>query len=448
MSVPSHADLVAAAKDAAVVLGRGAGDCDALLDRIRGARIVLIGEASHGTHEFYADRAAITRRLIEEQGFTAVAVEADWPDAYRVNNFVRGRGSDKNADEALGGFKRFPTWMWRNVDVLSFVEWLRARNARQPSAREHAGFYGIDLYSLFTSMEAVVTYLDKVDPDAARRARARYACFEHFAQDTQAYGYAAVAGMAESCEDKVVEQLLELRRRAGDYASRDGRVAEDEYFYAEQNARLALNAERYYRAMFRGRASSWNLRDTHMTDTLDALVRHLDAPDKPAKVVVWAHNSHLGDARATEMGVHGEINVGQLVRERHPGESVSIGFTTFEGTVTAASEWDAPGERKRVRPGLPGSIEEVLHRTGRPRFVLRFDDPRLSGFHAPLLERAIGVIYLPQTERRSHYFHAQVADQFDLLIHVDRTEALEPLERSAEWTAPALEPPETYPSAL
>jgi erythromycin esterase-like protein len=448
MTSSLHPDLVAAAKASAVTISSGPAAYDALIDRIRVARIVLIGEASHGTHEFYAERAAITRRLIDEHGFTAVAVEADWPDAYRVNSFVRGRGSDGSAEEALGGFKRFPTWMWRNVDVAEFVEWLHARNARQSSTRQHAGFYGLDLYSLFTSMEAVVEYLDKVDPDAARRARARYACFEHFAQDTQAYGYAAVAGMAESCEDKVVEQLIELRRRAAEYASRDGRVAEDEYFYAEQNARLALNAERYYRAMFRGRASSWNLRDTHMADTLDALIRHLDAPGQPAKVVLWAHNSHLGDARATEMGVQGEINVGQLVRERHPGDSISIGFTTFDGTVTAASEWDAPGERKRVRPGLPGGIEEILHRTGRPHFFLSFDDTRLSGFDTPLLERAIGVIYLPQTERRSHYFHAQVADQFDVVIHVDRTEALQPLEPSTEWTTPSLEPPETYPSAL
>jgi erythromycin esterase-like protein len=448
MTSSSHADLVAAARDAALVLDRGPGEYDALLDRIRGARIVLIGEASHGTHDFYADRAAITKRLIEEHGFTAVAVEADWPDAYRVNSFVRGRGADGNADRALAGFKRFPTWMWRNVDVVEFVDWLRARNARQSTPSAHAGFYGLDLYSLFASIEAVIAYLDKVDPEAARRARARYSCFDHFAQDTQAYGYAAVAGLAESCEPGVVEQLLELRRKAADYASRDGRIAEDEYFYAEQNARLALNAERYYRAMFRGRASSWNLRDTHMADTLDALMRHLDAPGRPAKIVVWAHNSHLGDARATEMGVQGEINLGQLVRERHPGRSASIGFTTFEGTVTAASAWDAPAERKRVRPGLPGGIEEILHRTALPRFVLRFDDPRLSGFRTPLLERAIGVIYLPQTERRSHYFHAQAADQFDVLIHIDRTEALEPLEPSPDWSTPALEPPETYPSAL
>jgi erythromycin esterase-like protein len=443
----SHGDLTNAAKRAAVVLTGGSADYDTLLERTRDARIVLIGEATHGTHEFYAERAAITQRLIEEQGFTAVAVEADWPDAYRVNRFARSRGTDRTADEALGGFKRFPTWMWRNTAVVEFIDWLRARNARAASPREQAGFYGLDLYSLLTSIEAVIGYLDKVDPEAARRARVRYGCFDHFAEDTQAYGYAAVAGIAESCEDLVVEQLMELRRHAADYASRDGRVAEDEYFVAEQNARLALNAERYYRAMFRGRASSWNLRDTHMADTLDALIQHLDGAGPPSKVVVWAHNSHLGDARATEMGQHGELNLGQLVRQRYPSRSLSIGFTTFDGTVTAASEWDAPAERTRVRPGLPGSIEEVLHRTGLERFLLHLDDDRLSGFHAPLLERAIGVIYLPLSERRSHYFNAQVADQFDALIHIDRTRALEPLERSAPW-ASAVEPPETYPSAL
>jgi erythromycin esterase-like protein len=446
MNERSGEPLVASAKAAAVVLHGGPGELDSLLERTRRARLVLIGEASHGTQEFYEIRAAITRRLIEEQEFNAVAVEADWPDAYRVNGFVRGQGADRTPDEALGGFKRFPTWMWRNTAVVNFADWLRGRNARHGDRAAQAGFYGLDLYSLFTSIEAVIGYLAKVDPDAARRARARYGCFDHFVEDTQAYGYAALTGMADSCEDKVVEQLLELRRRAADYASRDGRVAEDEYFYAEQNARLALNAERYYRAMFRGRASSWNLRDTHMADTLDALLAHLGASGRPAKAVVWAHNSHLGDARATEMGQRGEINLGQLVRERYPRQSVSIGFTTFDGDVTAAGEWDEPAERKRVRPGLPGSVEHVLHRTGLPRFLLHLDDPRLAGLHAPLLERAIGVIYLPRTERQSHYFHAQVADQFDALIHVDRTSALVPLEPSAPWTG--VEPPETYPSAL
>jgi erythromycin esterase-like protein len=441
----SDPDLVAAAGDGAIALKGARGDYDALLDRIGDARFVLLGEASHGTHEFYSDRAAITKRLIDEKAFTAVAVEADWPDAYRVNNFVRGRSADRNADEALSGFKRFPTWMWRNSDVVEFVGWLRGRNARADASTQ-AGFYGLDLYSLFTSIEAVVAYLDKVDPDAARRARARYACFEHFEQDTQAYGYAAVAGLAESCEDDVVEQLMELRRRAAEYASRDGRVAEEEYFFAEQNARLALNAERYYRAMFRGRESSWNLRDTHMVETLAALVRFFESRGQQPKIVVWAHNSHLGDARATEMGRRGEINVGQLVRERYANVSVSVGFTTYAGTVTAATDWDAPAERKRVRDALRGSVEDVLHRTGVPKFLLRFDDPGLSAFTTPLLERAIGVIYLPQTERQSHYFHARVADQFDALIHIDHTTAVEPLERTAPWTT--VEPPETYPSAV
>jgi erythromycin esterase-like protein len=444
MSAPDPG-LVSAARHAAVPAGDRPGEYGTLLDRAAGARIVLIGEASHGTHEFYSTRAQITRQLIERHGFTAVAVEADWPDAYRVNEYVRGRSRDRNATEALEGFKRFPTWMWRNQVVVEFVEWLQAYNSGRGRGAT-AGFYGLDLYSLFTSIEAVVTYLAKVDPEAARRARARYGCFDHFAQNTQAYGYAATAGMIESCEDQVVSQLADLRRRAADYAGRDGRVAEDEYFHAEQNARLAANAEKYYRAMFRGRESSWNLRDTHMADTLAALVRHLDRAEAPARVVVWAHNSHLGDARATEMSARGEINLGQLVRERYPGKSFSIGFTTFEGTVTAAAEWDAPAERKRVRPGLSGSIEEILHMTGKTDFMLPLDDRRLDGFRVPLLERAIGVIYLPETERSSHYFYVQVNAQFDALIHIDQTKAVEPLERSAPWIS--AEPPETYPSAL
>jgi erythromycin esterase-like protein len=440
------AELVSAAREAAVPLNGSVSQYDALLERAGQSRLVLMGEASHGTHEFYSVRAALTKRLIEEYGFTAVAVEADWPDAYRVNTYVRGAGRDRDARQALDGFKRFPTWMWRNLDVVEFVEWLRVYNGRQGPNVDTTGFYGLDLYSLFTSIEAVVTYLDKVDPEAARRARERYGCFDHFGEDTQGYGYAATAGIVESCEDAVVAQLTDLRRRAAEYATRDGRVAKDEYFYAEQNARLAANAEKYYRAMFRGRASSWNLRDTHMADTLAALIRQLGQGGRTSKIVVWAHNSHLGDARATEMGAHGEINLGQLVRERYPGEGLSIGFTTFEGTVTAASAWDGVAERKRVRPGVTGGIEEILHRTGMPEFYLRFDNPRLASFAVPLLERAIGVIYLPHTERRSHYFHAQVGAQFDVVIHVDRTTAVEPLERSAPWIS--AEAPETYPSAL
>lgn len=433
-----------------------ASDYDPLLALIGDARFVLIGEASHGTHEFYRERALITRRLIAEKGFNLVVVEADWPDAYRVNRYVRGRGDAADPDAALGGFRRFPTWMWRNTIVREFVDWLRAYNAARPAPAQ-AGFYGLDLYSLYTSVDAVLRYLDRVDPEAARRARYRYGCFEHFGEDSQAYGYAAGFGLTAPCEDEVIAQLVELQRRAADYASRDGRVAADEFFAAEQNARLIKNAEEYYRTMFHGRVSSWNLRDRHMAGTLDALMAHLERQGDHPKAVIWAHNSHLGDARATQMGAAGELNLGQLVREQYGRAAVLIGFSTYQGTVTAASQWDAPAERKRVRPGLPGSYEALFHEVGLPRFLLPLRNGRRmigdtrtpangDGLHTPRLERAIGVIYLPQTERQSHYFHARLAEQFDALIHLDETQALEPLEPVAPWTSD--EVPVTFPSAL
>jgi erythromycin esterase-like protein len=425
-----------------VELTGAASDYDPLLERIGDARFVLLGEASHGTHEFYAERAAITRRLIDERDFSAVAVEADWPDAYRVNCYVRGAGTYDDGHAALAGFTRFPTWMWRNIVVLEFVEWLRDRNADLPEGRR-AGFYGLDLYSLYGSIEAVIRYLDRVDPDAARRARQRYSCFEHFWEQAQEYGYATALGVSESCEREVVDQLLDLQRRA---AQHDGRVARDDAFFAEQNARLVRNAERYYRAMFTGRAESWNLRDRHMAETLEALTRHLEASETPAKVVVWAHNSHLGDARATEMGRDGELNLGQLVREAHASEAVLVGFTTYTGTVTAASDWDAPEERKRVRPALPGSYEAALHETGVARSFLDLADHG-AGLPDEALERAIGVIYRPHTERQSHYFHARIAHQFDCLLHFDETRAVEPLEPADVDKAGGSEeePPETFP---
>src|SRR5205807_6370281 len=281
----------------------------------------------------------------------------------------------------LSGFKRFPVWMWRNIDVLAFVEWLGGHNQRLPEGSRQAGFYGLDLYSLYASIEAVISYLAKVDPEAAKRARYRYSCFEHFGENSQAYGYAASFDLTESCEKEVVNQLVELRRRAADYASRDGRVAADDFFFAEQNARLVKNAEEYYRSMFRGSVPSWNLRDRHMAETLESLVAHLENQGQvgsttrqshrgaqPAKVVVWEHNSHLGDARATEMGERGELNVGQLVRERHGRDAVLVGFSTYTGTVTAASDWDAPAERKRVRPALQDSYEALFHEVGIPCF--------------------------------------------------------------------------------
>jgi erythromycin esterase-like protein/predicted phosphoribosyltransferase len=440
-------DAVAVVRARARRLSGEPSQYDALLEGIGDARIVLLGEATHGTHEFYRERAFITRRLIEEKGFAAVAVEGDWPDAYRVNRYVRGIGADEDAVQALAGFGRFPTWMWRNADVLDFVGWLRTHNDTQP-VDSRAGFYGLDLYSLRASMQAVLAYLDKVDPDAARRARRRYGCFDQFGEEMQEYGYAATAGFHPSCEREVVTQLLELHRQRLEYASRDGRVAADEFFFAEQNARLVRNAEEYYRTMFKGRADSWNLRDRHMVDTLQELVRYLERTRPGARIVVWAHNSHLGDARATEMGQGGELNVGQLLREEYGAKAVLVGFTTYTGTVTAASEWDGPAHRKHVRAALAGSYERLFHEAQIPRFLLplRTDLELASVLSAPRLERAIGVLYLPERERASHYFHARLSEQFDFVVHIDETRAVEPLEHDALWEAG--EVAETFPSGL
>ncbi|MEA2383138.1 MAG: hypothetical protein QOH72_3109 [Solirubrobacteraceae bacterium] len=416
-----------------------ADDYDALVERASESAFVLIGEASHGTHEFYATRAEITKRLIVEQGYTVVAVEADWPDAHRINRFVRGESED-DADEALGDFRRFPMWMWRNTAVAEFVLWLREHNDGLPPGAPKVGFYGLDLYSLHTSMHEVIAYLLDIDPDAARRARGRYACFDHFGRDPQVYAYETGLGGAEACERQAVEQLVELHAMAAERFGRDGQAEDDRHFYAEQNARLVVDAERYYRAMFRGGVTTWNMRDTHMADTLDALVEHLGRRHgRPPKAVVWEHNSHVGDARATELGQAGELNVGQLVRERHGRENtLIIGFTTYTGTVTAASDWDGEPERKHVRRALPGSWEELFHERGLSRVLV-------AAAHTPgrRLERAIGVVYRPETERISHYFHARLADQFDAVIHIDETHALEPLERTGAWETG--EVPELYP---
>jgi erythromycin esterase-like protein len=415
-----------------------------LLDMVGDASVVLVGEASHGTHEFYQTRAELTKALILRKGFNLVAVEADWPDAYRVNRWVRHASDDAKAEMALDDFTRFPRWMWRNRDVVAFLEWLHEHNGAK-DAVSRVGVYGLDLYSMHTSIEAVLKYLRQVDPAAAERARYRYACFEHFGEDTQAYGYAAKLGLSPSCERDVLEQLVELRRRAGEYATRDGRIAADEYFFAEQNARLVRNAEQYYRAMFGSRAESWNLRDTHMMETLEALIAHTRQVAGSARVVVWAHNSHLGDARATEMGDGGELNLGQLVRQKHGGDARLIGFSTHTGTVTAAVNWDEPAQRKRVRPSLAGSYERLFHDAGVKQFLLLLGEQAHGPLAAPRLQRAIGVIYRPETERLSHYFRARLPEQFDAILHIDETQALEPLEI---WSHDETDLPETYPSAL
>ena len=441
-------DEIQSIQEAAHILTGGSADYDALIERCRNARIVLIGESTHGTHEFYSMRAEITKRLITELGFHAVAVEADWPDSWRVNRFVRDLGEDKSAVDALGGFKRFPQWMWRNSDVLDFVGWLREHNESQTNNRSKVGFHGLDLYSLNESIKEVVEYLQKQDPAVAHRFAKRYSCFEHFGGDSRRYGLFTGTGVAKSCEEEVVGALAELRRKKGSYLQLDGEEAEDNFFHAEQNATIVTNAENYYRTMLQGDVKSWNLRDRHMMDILLALMTHINRLQENSRIVVWAHNSHVGNALATQMGRHGEFNIGQLCREHFGDEAVLIGFTTFTGTVTAASEWDGPAEHKAVRPALSRSYEMLLHQSGMGNFWLDFHEhPAMAELLRPMrLERAIGVVYHPETERQSHYFAASLPDQFDAIFHIDETRAVEPLERTVLWEAGEVE--ETYPSGL
>jgi erythromycin esterase-like protein len=340
--------------------------------------------------------------------------------------------------------------MWRNTVVAEFVDWLRERNDSLPRDAAKAGFYGIDLYSLRSSMNAVLRFLEKADPQAAKVARERYACFDHSGQDDQVYGFLSASGVTRSCEEQVIQQLMELQQNAMEYMKRNPRIDEDEVFYAEQNARLVKNAEEYYRTMFTRGESSWNLRDRHMMETLQALSRHLERKSLPAKIVVWAHNSHLGDARATEMGWRrGELNVGQLVRQAYGRDALLAGFTTHHGTVTAASDWGEPAQRKTVRPALAHSYESLFHDTQLERFLLdlRTGSEASRGLRDSRLERAIGVVYRPSTERVSHYFDAELPAQFDVVLHLDATRAVEPLERTAEWEKGEAkgELPETYP---
>lgn len=419
-------------------------DYDELLGLAERKRYVLLGEATHGTAEFYRMRAEITRRLVQELHFDAVAIEGDWPDAWHVNQYVtHATGGD--AGTALRVFERFPQWMWRNREIRELVRWLRDFNADRLAAR-HVGFYGLDLYSLYRSAEAVVEYLAEVDPAAAEQARRRYMSLDHV-RDAQAYGYQAALALRPSSEGAVQRQLQELRARAEAYRALDGVHALDAQFAAERNAAAVVNAEQYYRTLYGGRVNSWNLRDAHMRDTLFALADYRLQRGGSGRIVVWAHNSHLGDARATEMHRRGEWNLGQLVREAAPGQSLAVGFTTYTGSVAAASTWDGDVELKRVAPALAGSYERLFHQTRLDRFFLPLIEPQAAPLAEPMLERAIGVLYLPQSERVSHYFEAALPAQFDALFHLDETAAVEPLAAPRHWPRRA-DGPETFPSAL
>jgi protein-L-isoaspartate(D-aspartate) O-methyltransferase len=412
-------------------------DLGALLERIGGARVVLLGEATHGSAEFYRMRARITRELIERKGFSLVAVEADWPDAAWVDRYI-----GHAAAPPPGGppFARFPQWMWRNAEVAEFVEWLREHNAANHEREARVGFYGLDLYSMYGSIGVVVDYLDRVDPAAARLARARYGCLTPWSESPAAYGRAATSGRARGCESEVVAVLVDMVARRLQYAQMDGR----HFFDAAQNARLIANAERYYRVMYHGSVASWNLRDQHMFDTLSALLA-FHGPE--SRAVVWAHNSHIGDAAATEMGARGEHNIGRLCRRAFGAGAYLVGFGTDHGAVAAAADWDEPMEVMAVRPSHSESYERVCHESGVPAFLLGLAQPARAEVReelvVPRLERAIGVVYRPETEMASHYFTASLPRQFDEYVWFDRTEAVTPLRGPA---APGL--PETYPFGL
>jgi erythromycin esterase-like protein len=406
----------------------------ALFDRYGDARIVLLGEATHGTSEFYRARAAITRRLITHHGFNIVAVEADWPDAARIDNYVR-HGQPKKYEEQA--FARFPTWMWRNREVHDFVDWLRAENEHRKEP-ERVEFRGLDVYSLSGSIAAVLSYLDRVDPDAAKLARRRYGCLTPWQDEPARYGRRAMMG-ADTCEDAVVAQLKDLLARRLDYALKDGET----FFDAEQNARIVRAAEEYYRVMYHGATESWNLRDRHMFDTLQALLRRRPG----AKAVVWAHNSHIGNAAATSMGWQGEFNIGELCRTAYEGDCVAIGFGTDRGTVAAASDWDEPMKIKIVLPARPDSFEFLFRHTGQGRTLTDWRGevhPALRELlGAPRTERAIGVVYRPDTEYLSHYFRAVLSEQFDAYVWFETTKAVTPLGGAAPHGVA-----ETYPFGL
>jgi erythromycin esterase len=427
--------LADAFRERAYVL-REPEDLDPLLERIGDAHCVLLGEASHGTSEYYTWRARISQRLIREKGFSFIAVEGDWPDCYEVNRYVKGyRDSGTNAREVLEAFDRWPTWMWANEEILELAGWLRGYNDGLPE-EERVGFYGLDVYSLWESMEAVIEYLERVDPEAVDNARRAYKCFEPYGEDVREYAR-ATAFVPTSCEDEVVEMLAELRNRLPEY-----RDEPESRFSAEQNALVVRDAERYYRAMVRGGSSSWNVRDRHMVETLERLMRH-HGPG--AKAIVWEHNTHIGDARFTDMADVGMVNVGQLVREQRGIEDVVlVGFGSHRGSVIAGAEWGAPMKRMPVPLAREGSWEDILHRTGEEDKLLVFAEAEdEDGLLEPRAHRAIGVVYDPAYERYGNYVPTVLPRRYDAFLYLDETQALRPLHMRTRENG---EPPETFHS--
>jgi erythromycin esterase-like protein len=418
-----------------------AKDLDPLMDTIGDSRYVLLGEASHGTSEFYTWRTEISKRLIEERGFSFIAVEGDWPDCYRVNRYAKCLAdSGSSAEEVLHAFERWPTWMWANREVVDLVEWMRAHNEKK-KPNERSGFFGLDVYSLWESMRAVVEYLEKVDPQLALSAKRAYNCFEPYAEDAQEYAR-ATAIVPTSCEREAVAVLKELHTRAPRFIE----DSSERFFDAEQNALVARNAELYYRTMVRGGPASWNVRDRHMVETLTRLMRHHGAG---AKAIVWEHNTHIGDARFTDMARAGMLNVGQVVRESHAEDGVVlVGFGTHRGTVIAADEWGAPMERLRVPPAREDSFEHALFEAGVGDSLFVFDgsdNGGVTGLDEPLGHRAIGVVYDPDHERWGNYVPTIVPGRYDAFLYIEETRAVDPLHMAIKVDG---ELPETYPSGV
>lgn len=442
--------LVAAITEQALPLSGTDRDFDAIIEAARGKSLVLIGESTHGTSEFYRARERLTRRLISELGFAGVAVEADWPDAFAINRHVWNLQPDQPEQQVLAAFERFPAWLWANREVLEFVRWLARFNrtpARADAGLRPVGFYGLDLYSLRSSIRAVITYLERVDPPAAVRARERYSCMDHFLQDPQLYGQKADSGFSRSCEQALAEQLQDMQTRALQRLEGLGLLADEHRFHVEQNARLVRNAGEYYRAMFRGRPGSWNLRENHMFETLQALRDHLSHQlGEPAALVVWAHNSHVGNAEATGMVERREASLGQMARQVYGDKALLVGFSTASGEVTAAAHWDGPAETMALNPPLPGSHEALFQQVPQEAFLLDLRNGTLAAqLGEPRVQRSVGVVYRPESERESHYLSSRLPQQFDFLLHFQRTHGIEPL---IERTPASGELGATWPSGL
>jgi erythromycin esterase-like protein len=423
--------LIAKLRTAAHPLTQSPRDYDPLIALIGEARVVMLGEATHGSREFYRERARITSRLIEEKGFSAIVLEGDWPQMRRVNQYVQNAGMDASAEQALSGITRFPRWSWRNSDFRDFVEDLRIYNDRLPAVAARVGVFGMDLYSVSESAQNVIGYLEKTDPEATRKARLRYRCLSRFTEEIEFYGRDVIAGKARSCRNQARIQFSELQRRVAQFTSRAPLSPDAELFSALQDARVVKSGEAYFRALYSRKVSSWNIRDRHMAQTLIALMRYLDRfGEERSRVVVWAHNTHQGDARMTSQAAGRELNLGQLMRERYGKHAVLVGFSTHSGTVRAASEWKGKDEVKKVLPALPGSATDLFHQLGMPAFLLTFrgDKDLMRALARQRLDRVIGVVYLPEDERDSHYYRVRLSRQFDAFIHIDSSSATVPLE--------------------